>query len=78
MRRPPPRGLHLFTDDDTARLSLSLSLAHFADIGTFKDGRPHGDGVAEYPGGVRYQGNWAGGWYDGYGKMEYSNGIDCA
>ena len=42
--------------------------------GQFKNKRPNGRGVAEYPNGRRYEGDWVNGVWQGQGKLTLTDG----
>ncbi len=43
--------------------------------GAFANGKPQGQGVAEYPGGKRYEGSWANGAFEGHGTITLPDGT---
>ena len=44
--------------------------------GTFKNGMPHGEGVAFYANGERYEGDWAAGSFHGTGTLSLMDGTE--
>lgn len=42
--------------------------------GTFRNGRQHGQGSYELPGGYRYEGDWVEGEIQGQGRASFPNG----
>lgn len=46
----------------------------FTYEGEFREGKPHGYGVARYPNGHEYDGYWKDGFFHGTGTMRYGTG----
>ena len=46
--------------------------------GQFKNKRPNGNGIAEYPNGRRYEGDWAQGLWHGQGKLTLTDGTSLS